>query len=63
MTNCVGECVSVIINIEVKLEPTPEQLKSLYQRSVRVTALLLPINLVRLDSRTNRIVMLVGDTI
>ncbi|WP_442938136.1 DUF6888 family protein [Nostoc sp.] len=47
----------------MKLEPTPEQLKLLYQRSVRVTALLLPINLVRLDSRTNRIVMLVGDTI
>ncbi|WP_442948360.1 DUF6888 family protein [Nostoc sp.] len=45
----------------MKLEPTLEQLKSLYQRSVRVTALL--INLVRLDSRTNRIVMLIGDTI
>nr|MDZ8057564.1 hypothetical protein [Nostoc sp. EkiNYC01] len=26
------------------MEPTPEQLKSLYQRSLRVTALLLPIN-------------------
>ncbi|MFQ4146875.1 DUF6888 family protein [Chlorogloeopsis sp. ULAP02] len=45
------------------MEPTPEQLKSFYQRSVRVSNLLLPINLVRFDSRTNRIVMLVGETI
>ncbi|WP_372726714.1 hypothetical protein [Nostoc sp. TCL26-01] len=45
------------------MEPTPEQLKSLYQRCVRVSNLLLPINLVRFDRRTNRIVILVGDTI
>ncbi|WP_431356788.1 DUF6888 family protein [Komarekiella delphini-convector] len=45
------------------MEPTSAQLKALYQRCVRASNLLQPINLVRLDSRTNRIVMLIGETI
>lgn len=45
------------------MEPTIEQLKSVYRRCVRASNLLLPINLVRFDSRTNRIVMLIGETI
>jgi hypothetical protein len=45
------------------MEPTPEQLKSFYRMSVRISNLLRPINLVRMDERTNRIVMLVGETI
>jgi len=45
------------------MEPTLAQLKELYRRCVRASNLLQSINLVRLDSRTNRIVMLVGETI
>ena len=45
------------------MEPTPQQLRSYYRMSVRMSNLLRPINLVRLDERTSRIVMLVGDTI
>ncbi|WP_416212207.1 DUF6888 family protein [Nostoc sp. DedSLP03] len=45
------------------MEPTPEQLKSFYRISVRMSNLLRPINLVRMDERIKRIVMLVGETI
>ncbi|MEH2075273.1 MAG: hypothetical protein V7K57_12910 [Nostoc sp.] len=48
---------------EVKLQPTIEQLRSFYQMSVRMSNLLRPINLVRMDERKKRIVMLVGETI
>ncbi|WP_099071834.1 DUF6888 family protein [Nostoc linckia] len=41
------------------MEPTPEQLKSFYRMSVRMSNLLRPINLVRMDERTKRIVTLV----
>lgn len=45
------------------MQPTVEQLKALYQRSVMASNLLQPINLVRFDNRTNNIVMLIGETI
>ncbi|WP_442949452.1 DUF6888 family protein [Nostoc sp.] len=38
-------------------------MRSFYRMSVRMSNLLRPINLVRMDERTKRIVMLVGDTI
>ena len=44
-------------------EPTTEQLKAYWQMSVRASNLLQPINLVRLDERNERIVMLIADTI
>ncbi|MFN6484706.1 MULTISPECIES: DUF6888 family protein [unclassified Nostoc] len=47
----------------MKWSQTPEQLKSFYRMSVRMSNLLRPINLVRMDERTKRIVMLVGETI
>ncbi|WP_397325404.1 DUF6888 family protein [Nostoc sp. 2RC] len=40
-----------------------EQLRALYRRCVAASNLMQPINLVRYDNRTHRIVMLVGDTI
>ncbi|WP_334761868.1 DUF6888 family protein [Nostoc sp.] len=45
------------------MEPTVEQLRSFYRMSVRMSNLLRPINPVRMDKRTKRIVMLVGETI
>ncbi|WP_334937601.1 DUF6888 family protein [Nostoc sp.] len=45
------------------MQPTIEQLRSFYQMSVRMSNLLRPINLVRMDERKKRIVMLVGETI
>ncbi|MEH1927090.1 MAG: hypothetical protein V7K14_10270 [Nostoc sp.] len=45
------------------MQPTIEKLRSFYQMSVRISNLLRPINLVRMDERTKRIVMLVGETI
>ena len=45
------------------MEPTVEQLKAYWQISVRASNLLQSINLVRLDERNSRIVMLVADTI
>ncbi|WP_375472531.1 DUF6888 family protein [uncultured Nostoc sp.] len=47
----------------MKLEPTSEQLGAYYRMSVRASNLLQSINVVRLDERTKRIYMLVGDTI
>ncbi|MBE9053941.1 hypothetical protein IQ243_26790 [Nostocales cyanobacterium LEGE 11386] len=45
------------------MEPTEEQLKAYWRMSVRTSNLLQSINLVRLDERNDRIVMLVADTI
>ncbi|WP_017316224.1 DUF6888 family protein [Mastigocladopsis repens] len=45
------------------MEPTSEQLKAFYSRCVRISNLLQPIELVRYDSRTRRIVILAGATI
>ena len=45
------------------MEPTPEQLKAFYRRCVRASNLMQPINVVRLDERTKRIFVLIGDTI
>jgi hypothetical protein len=45
------------------MEPTVPQLRTFYRMSVGVSNLLQPINLVRMDERTGRLVMLVGDTI
>ncbi|WP_442936793.1 DUF6888 family protein [Nostoc sp.] len=47
----------------MELEPTSEQLGAYYRMSVRASNLLQSINVVRLDERTKRIYMLVGDTI
>ncbi|WP_431356853.1 DUF6888 family protein [Komarekiella delphini-convector] len=45
------------------MEPTVKQLKAYWRMSVRASNLLQSINLVRLDERNDRIVMLVADTI
>jgi hypothetical protein len=45
------------------MEPTVEQLKAYWRISVRASNLLQAINLVRLDERNSRIVVLVADTI
>lgn len=45
------------------MKPTPQQLESFYRMAVRISTLLLPINLVRYDERVKRIVILAGDTL
>lgn len=45
------------------MNPTVEQLKTLYRVCVMASNLLRPINITRLDGRTNRIFILVGETI
>jgi hypothetical protein len=45
------------------MEPTVLQLRTLYRMLVGMTNMLQPINLVRMDERTKRLVMLVGETI
>ena len=45
------------------MQPTIEQLKSFYALCVRTSNLLQTIELTRFDTRTNRIVILIGDTI
>lgn len=45
------------------MNPTVEQLKTLYRVCVMASNLLIPINITRLDERTNRIFILVGVTI
>ncbi len=45
------------------MEPTAQQLKSLYRVAVRTSNLLQSINLVRYDERVQRIVILVGETL
>lgn len=45
------------------MEPTAEQLKELYRVCVNASNLLQPINVTRLDERTKRIFMLIGETI
>jgi hypothetical protein len=44
-------------------QPTIEQLKTFWRMSVRASNLLQSIDLVRLDERNDRIVMLIEDTI
>ncbi|RDH49726.1 hypothetical protein CBF18_14165 [Mastigocladus laminosus WC112] len=46
-----------------RMEPTPEQLRALYRRCVAASNMMQPINIVRMDERTKRIFMLIGDTI
>ncbi|GAA6616836.1 DUF6888 family protein [Scytonema sp. NUACC26] len=45
------------------MQPTVEQLRAFYSRCVRISNLLQSIEIVRYDSRTRRIVVLVGETI
>jgi hypothetical protein len=45
------------------LEPTPKQLQALYRRCVAASNLMQPINVVRMDERSKRIFVLIGDTI
>ncbi|WP_371641043.1 DUF6888 family protein [Tolypothrix sp. NIES-4075] len=45
------------------MEPTIEQLRAFYTRCVRASNMFQPINVVRLDERTKRIYVLIGDTI
>uniref|UniRef100_UPI0035A13E87 DUF6888 family protein n=1 Tax=Hassallia byssoidea TaxID=482630 RepID=UPI0035A13E87 len=45
------------------MNPTAEQLRAFYSRCVRASNLLQSIELVRYDSRSQRIVMLIGKTI
>jgi hypothetical protein len=45
------------------MEPTTEQLRAFYSRCVRASNMFQPINVVRLDERTKRIYVLIGDTI
>ncbi|PMB22665.1 hypothetical protein CEN46_11770 [Fischerella thermalis CCMEE 5318] len=46
-----------------KMEPTPEHLRALYRRCVAASNMMQPINIVRMDERTQRIFMLIADTI
>lgn len=43
--------------------PTDQQLKAFYLRCIRISNLLQTIELVRFDDRTQRIVILVGESI
>ncbi|NEU75234.1 hypothetical protein PI95_022400 [Hassallia byssoidea VB512170] len=45
------------------MEPTVEQLKELFRRSYLLTKIFLPIYLVRIDERTDDLVILAGDEI
>ncbi|WP_200929850.1 DUF6888 family protein [Nostoc piscinale] len=45
------------------MEPTVQQLRSLYRVAVSASNLLQAINVVRMDERKKRIYVLVGDTI
>ncbi len=45
------------------MNPTVEQLKELFRLSYQLTKMLIPINLVRIDERTDDLVILVGDEI
>ncbi len=45
------------------MEPTTKQLRAFYSRCVRASNMLQPINVVRLDERTNCIYVLIGNTI
>ncbi|BDA74350.1 unknown protein [Calothrix sp. PCC 7716] len=45
------------------MEPTVAQLRTLYRMLVGMSNMLRSINLVRMDERTKRLVMLVGETI
>lgn len=45
------------------MEQTEQQLRSFYQLSVAASNMFQPINLVRMDERTKRLVLLIGETI
>lgn len=45
------------------MKPTTQQLRAFYSICLRVSNMFQPINVVRLDERTNRIYVLIGDTI
>ncbi|MCC5641110.1 hypothetical protein LC593_35875 [Nostoc sp. CHAB 5844] len=45
------------------MKPTVEQLKELFRLSYQLTKMLIPINLVRIDERTDDLVILAGDEI
>lgn len=45
------------------MKPTTQQLRAFYSICVRASNMFQPINVVRLDERTNRIYVLIGDTI
>ena len=45
------------------MEPTVQQLRTFYRLSVSASNMFKPINLVRIDERTSRLILLVGDTI
>ncbi|MGD1912623.1 MAG: hypothetical protein ACFB2X_17770 [Rivularia sp. (in: cyanobacteria)] len=45
------------------MEPTVEQMRSFYGLCVRMSNLLQTIELIRYDTRTQRIVVLIGETI
>ncbi len=45
------------------MEPTTEQFKAFYSLCVRASNMFQPVNLARLDERTKRIYVLIGDTI
>jgi hypothetical protein len=45
------------------MQPTMEQLRELFRLSYQLTKMLIPINLVRIDERTDELVILAGDEI
>ena len=45
------------------MEPTVEQLKTCHRFLVSFTKMLLPVNLVRVDERTENLILLIGETI
>lgn len=45
------------------MEPTVQQLRTFYRLSVAASNMFQPINLVRMDERTKRLVLLIGETI
>jgi hypothetical protein len=43
------------------MQPTPEQKDELFRLSYLLTNMYIPVNLVRLDQRTGRLIILAGD--
>jgi hypothetical protein len=56
-----GSIVGVYRSLTV--EPTTEQLKAFYTRCVSASNMFLTINVVRMDERTNRIYVLMGNDV
>ncbi|MGI2904869.1 DUF6888 family protein [Tolypothrix sp. VBCCA 56010] len=52
-----------VILLGYEMEPTVEQLKELFRLSYLLTKIFLPIYLVRIDERTDDLVILAGDKI